>query len=73
MGPIPFKTFKGEFKKPDTVIFGHNDHRIVMAAAVLSFGCVVTITNAQAINKSYPGFISDITKLGGVCNVINDR
>ncbi len=50
-----------------------NDHRIVMAAAVLSFASDVTITNAQAINKSYPDFIRDITKLGGVCNVINDR
>ncbi len=52
---------------------GCNDHRIVMAAAVLSFASKVTITNAQAINKSYPDFIRDITKLGGVCNVINDR
>ncbi len=51
----------------------HNDHRIVMAAAVLSFASHVTITNAQAINKSYPDFIKDITALGGVCNVINDR
>lgn len=50
-----------------------NDHRIIMAAAVLAFASKVTITNAQAINKSYPDFIRDITKLGGVCNVINDR
>lgn len=50
-----------------------NDHRIVMAAAVLSFASKVTITNAQAINKSYPDFIRDITKLGGVCNVLGNR
>lgn len=50
-----------------------NDHRIVMAEALLSFGSTVTITNAQAVNKSYPHFFRDITNLGGVCNVINDR
>lgn len=65
---------KGGKKLKESFTFdGCNDHRIVMAAAVLSFGSVVTITNAQAINKSYPDFIRDITKLGGVCNVINDR
>ncbi len=63
----------GKKLKDSFTVDSCNDHRIVMAAAVLSFGCVVTITNAQAINKSYPGFIRDITKLGGVCNVINDR
>lgn len=63
----------GKKLKDSFTVDSFNDHRIVMAAAVLSYGSVVTVTNAQAINKSYPGFISDITKLGGVCNVINDR
>lgn len=63
----------GKKLKDSFTVDSCNDHRIVMAAAVLSFGSVVTITNAQAINKSYPDFIRDITKLGGVCNVINDR
>lgn len=63
----------GKKLKDSFTVDSCNDHRIVMAAAVLSYGSVVTVTNAQAINKSYPGFISDITKLGGVCNVINDR
>ena len=64
----------GGKKLKDSFTFdGCNDHRIVMAAAVLSINSVVTITNAEAVNKSYPGFFRDITKLGGVCNVINDR
>lgn len=63
----------GKKLKERFTIDSSNDHRIVMAAAVLSFGSCVTITNAQAINKSYPDFIRDVTKLGGVCNVINDR
>ncbi len=63
----------GKKLKDSFTVDSCNDHRIVMAAAVLSYGSVVTVTNAQAINKSYPGFIRDITMLGGVCNVINDR
>ncbi len=49
------------------LISGHNDHRIVMAAAVASCGCLdpVIITGAEAINKSYPGFFKDFAALGG--------
>jgi len=50
----------------ETDSFG--DHRIVMAAAVLSTACTgpVLIKNAQAVNKSYPGFFNDFnTALGG--------
>lgn len=50
-----------------------NDHRLVMAAAVLSFASSVTITGAEAVNKSYPAFFTDIQKLGGDCHVIHDR
>ncbi|MBE6688620.1 MAG: 3-phosphoshikimate 1-carboxyvinyltransferase [Ruminococcaceae bacterium] len=46
----------------------HNDHRIAMSAAVAS--CVslgdITITNAQAVSKSYPDFFEQITTLGAV-------
>lgn len=45
------------------------DHRIAMAAAIISARCVgpVLIKNAQAVNKSYPGFFKDFTTaLGGV-------
>lgn len=63
----------GKKLKDEFTFDGCNDHRIVMAAAVLSFSSKVTITNAQAINKSYPDFIRDITKLGGVCNVLDNR
>ena len=63
----------GKKLKDGFTVDSRNDHRIVMAAAVLSSAADVTITNAQAINKSYPDFIRDIKALGGVCNVINDR
>ena len=42
-----------------------NDHRIAMAAAVASALCQgdVTVTGAEAVNKSYPRFWEDFEKL----------
>lgn len=50
----------------------HNDHRIVMAAAIAAANCVdpVNITDAKAVNKSYPTFFEDYKLLGGNTNVI---
>lgn len=50
---------------------GYNDHRIVMSASVASIIArnKVTITDSQAINKSYPEFFKDFASLGGkVCH-----
>ncbi|MDE7364137.1 MAG: 3-phosphoshikimate 1-carboxyvinyltransferase [Ruminococcus sp.] len=49
------------------------DHRIVMAGAVAALCCSgdVIIKGAEAVNKSYPDFLNDYTKLGGVVNVID--
>ena len=49
-----------------------NDHRIAMAAAiasVISEGEII-ITNAQAVEKSYPKFFEHFNKLGGKADVI---
>ncbi|MBR1810882.1 MAG: 3-phosphoshikimate 1-carboxyvinyltransferase [Clostridia bacterium] len=45
-----------------------NDHRIAMSAAVASLQCKqpVTVTNASAVEKSYPSFWTDFERLGGV-------
>ena len=45
----------------------YNDHRIAMAAAVLSIGAngVSVVTDAKAINKSYPTFFDDYNSVGG--------
>lgn len=54
------------------MIFGHNDHRIVMAMTVFGL-CANTpciIDDAQAITKSYPTFFEDIQSLGGKVEVI---
>ncbi len=43
----------------------YNDHRIAMAAAVAAIGCenAVIIDNAEAVEKSYPGFWRDFESL----------
>lgn len=51
---------------------GCRDHRIVMAAAIASIACrePVTILGADAVNKSYPEFFEDFTRLGGNWHVV---
>ncbi len=46
------------------VLDGHNDHRIVMALAVILSQTGGAIEGAQAVKKSYPGFFADIKRLG---------
>lgn len=52
---------------------GVNDHRVVMALAAA--GAVsetgVTVTDAESIRKSYPGFFRDLIKLGGGLDVVH--
>lgn len=49
------------------LVDSHNDHRIVMAAAVAAGICdgEVEIENAEAVRKSYPNFFADYEALGG--------
>lgn len=49
-----------------------NDHRIAMSAIIASLICKdnVILDGAEAINKSYPDFISHFESLGGKTNVI---
>jgi 3-phosphoshikimate 1-carboxyvinyltransferase len=49
-------------------VSSHHDHRIAMAAAIAALGAQgdINITEADAINKSYPQFFIDIKKLGAV-------
>ena len=45
----------------------HNDHRVAMAiaCAALRADGETVIENAEAVNKSYPGFYDDLAELGG--------
>lgn len=47
------------------VLYGHNDHRIVMTMSVILTKIGGTIEGAEAVKKSYPGFFDDIKRLGG--------
>jgi 3-phosphoshikimate 1-carboxyvinyltransferase len=52
-------------------INGYNDHRIVMAAAtgaIVADG-QVSITDAEAVAKSYPSFFGDLATLGINCSI----
>ena len=50
---------------------GFGDHRIVMAASILATraDAPVTITEAQAVSKSYPDFFKHFQALGGSVDV----
>ena len=60
---------RGELKAPSLPLCGHNDHRIVMALAVLltRFGGV--IEGAQAVQKSLPEFFDLLRSLGCILTV----
>lgn len=51
---------------------GANDHRIVMAAAILALRAdgPVVIRGAEAVNKSYPTFFDEFRRLGGIADVL---
>ncbi len=48
-------------------IYGWNDHRIVMSAAIAAVSCKknVTIEGCEAVNKSYPSFWEHYEGIGG--------
>lgn len=47
---------------------GHDDHRLVQALAIAALGSRdgLTITGADAVAKSYPGFFADLAHLGAL-------
>ena len=60
-------TITGPVKLQGNVtLHGHNDHRIEMALSILATIAdePITIDDAQAISKSYPGFFKDLASCG---------
>jgi len=57
------------------IVSSWGDHRIAMAASIAATLCAepVTITGAEAVNKSYPRFFTDFQKLGGVLQILSMR
>lgn len=54
---------------------GCNDHRIVMAAALAATlaAAPVTVSDSEAVAKSYPAFFNDYQQLGGIAHGIPVR
>ena len=51
---------KDNLHKPTVNIEAHNDHRIVMAMAIMLTQFGGTIDGIEAVNKSYPNFFEDL-------------
>ena len=58
---------------PRELLQGHNDHRIVMALAVLCMRTGGMIGGAEAVRKSFPGFWDAMRGLGARIEEISDR
>ena len=57
-------------KAPKEPLFGHNDHRIVMALTLALSVIGGEIDGCEAVSKSYPDFFEEIAKLGIRSDVI---
>ena len=55
---------EGTLSKPDKILNGHNDHRIVMSLSVLLTITGGTIEGIEAVNKSFPDFFEKLSKVG---------
>lgn len=56
--------YPADFHAPDSILFGHNDHRIVMSLSVLLTLTGGEIEGAEAVSKSYPDFFCGLKSLG---------
>ena len=57
---------------PESCLDGHNDHRIVMAEAVLLTKTGGVLEGAEAVNKSFPDFFEKLSSLGIEVKKIED-
>ncbi len=62
---------KCSLRVPNEELFGHNDHRIVMALSIILTLTGGIISGAEAVNKSYPTFFDDLKNLGIQVQIIS--
>lgn len=55
---------KKELESPKEILLGHNDHRIVMALAILLTKYEGIIDGVEAIDKSFPTFFNKLKEVG---------
>ena len=56
--------YPADFHKPESALFGHNDHRIVMSLSVLLTLTGGSIEGAEAVSTSFPDFFEKLDSLG---------
>ena len=56
--------------RPDALLDPHHDHRLAMAFAVLGLKIGVRVKDMECKDKSYPGFVRDLRRLGARLRVI---
>lgn len=64
LGENSVEVHTGLPQTPNEPLFGHNDHRIVMALSVLAAKTGATVCGAEAVRKSYPTFFDTLRTLG---------
>ena len=64
VGDNTVRVYGGTLTAPDRPLQGHNDHRIVMALAILLSLVGGDIQGAEAVAKSYPDFFDQLERLG---------
>lgn len=57
---------------PDGILWGHGDHRVVMALSVPASVLGGTIRGAEAVNKSFPGYFDVLRELGVKCATVDE-
>jgi 3-phosphoshikimate 1-carboxyvinyltransferase len=64
---------KGTEKIKSATVHSRHDHRIAMATAVAALRATgpVQIEKADAVNKSYPSFFDDLSKLGASVHILD--
>ncbi len=60
---------KCDIKTTDTALYGHNDHRVVMALSVLLSHVGGSIDGVEAVEKSFPNFFDVLKELGVNCEI----
>ncbi len=63
VGENTAEVFKGSLKRPEEILLGHNDHRIVMALSVIAVKTGAVIDGAEAVSKSFPDFFDVLREL----------
>lgn len=67
-GDNSVKIDSSDFHAPTETVYGHNDHRIVMANAFLLCQTGGKFDGFEAVKKSYPDFFDVISKAGVIIN-----